>query len=146
MTGLDTYTTQKAIYQYLVDNIGFDVVDSEWPDAAAPHLTNGVLVPYVVTRFGDALANGQQQSFGGPVWDGYYCPMQVLSVGTTGFESLELATKVNKLLIGWTPDDNSGPLTKDFGGGSMAIKAPNSKPAIFVAITAFRFATNMQTP
>lgn len=146
MSGLDTYTTQQTIFDYLSANLGFDVVDSEVPDAGSVILTNGVLVPYVVVRFGDALANGQQMSFGGPVYDGYYSPMMVLCVAPSGLEALELSSAVNKLLIGWTPDANSGPLTKDFGGGSMAIKAPNSKPSFFVAITAFRFLTNMQTP
>jgi len=146
MSGLDTYTTQKATFDYLTANLDFDVVDTEVPDADSVRLVSGVLVPYVVVRFGDALANGQQMSFGGPVHDGYYSPMQVISVARSGLEALELGTKVNKLLIGYTPDANSGPITKDFGGGSMAIKAPNSKPSFFVAITAFRFLTNMQTP
>lgn len=146
MTGLNTYTTQKAIFDYLTANLDFDVVDTEVPDADSVRLVSGVLVPYVVVRFGDALANGQQMSFGGPVHDGYYSPMMALSVAPSGLESLELASKVNQLLIGYTPDANSGPITKDFGGGSMSIKAPNSKPSFFVAITAFRFLTNMQTP
>lgn len=142
--GLNTFATQKNIFEYLKANLDFDVVDTEIPDSTTVQRVNGELIPYVVVRFSDSLANGQQQSFGGPRHDGYYGLAQMICVARTGMESLELASAVNNLLIGYTPDANSGPLTKDFGGGSFNIRGVNTSPSFVVSIVAFRFLTNLK--
>jgi hypothetical protein len=145
MTGLDVYTSQQAIYDYLVGEIApLEVLDAEIPDSETVHLVNGVLKPYVVIRFSDTLKASGQASFGGPTKDGYYSLVQTLSVAPTGLKALELAGKVNRKMIGYQPTTNDGPIEKDFGGGSYGIKGVNSKPSFFVAIAAFRFLTNLQ--
>jgi len=145
MTGLDLYTSQKAIHDYLVAEIApLEVLDTEIPDSDTVHLVNGELKPYVVVRFSDTLKASGQASFGGPRRDGYYSLVQTLSVASTGLKALELASKVNGKMIGYQPTPNDGPIEKDFGGGSFAIKGVNTKPSFFVAIAAFRYLTNLQ--
>ena len=143
MTGLDIYTSQQAIFDYLTEQIPWEVADAEIPDAENVHLVNGMLKPYVVVRFSDTLKASGQASFGGPRRDGYFGLMQTLSVAPTGLKALELASLVNDKMIGYQPTPNDGPIEKDFGGGSYAIKSVNSKPSFFVAIAAFRFLTNL---
>jgi len=143
--GLNTYATQKGIFDHLTAEVPWQVVDSEVPDSETVLLTNGVLKPYVVLRFSDSLAASGQNSFGGPVQDGYYSLFQALCVAPTGMKALELQSLCNIKLLGYQADSNSGPVTKDFGGGSMAIKGVNSSPSFFVAISGYRFLTNMAT-
>lgn len=142
--GLNVYATQKNLFDYATAQIPWEVVDAEIPDAETVRLVNGVLKPYVVMRFSDMLKAGGQTSFGGPRWDGYYSLVQMICVATTGLKAQELQSLVNEKMIGYTPDANAGPLEKDFGGGSMNIKAKGSVPGFFVSIAAFRFLTNLQ--
>lgn len=143
--GLNTFATQKNIFDYLVAEIPWNVIDAEIPDADNIHDVNGTITPYVVVRFSDMLKASGQNSFGGGRQDGYYSLVQVLCVADTGLHALELASLVNAKMIGYTPDANSGPLEKDFGGGSYTIKGVNTKPSAFVSISAFRYLTNMHT-
>src|SRR6185437_3595227 len=101
----------------------------EVPDAYNLHLVNGQLDPYVVIRFSDSLKASGQTSFGGPRQDGYYGLVLVICVGANDDEALELQSMCNAAMIGYKVDDNSGPIEKDFGGGSYAIKGVNSSPS-----------------
>lgn len=146
MTGLNLYTTQQTLFDYIDAQIPWKVVDAEVPDADTVLMVEGEIEPYVVVRFSDLLGASGQNSFGGPTYDGYYSLFQCICVGSTGLEALHLQSQVNTSLIGHVPDVNSGPITKDFGGGSLAIKGVNTSPSFFVAISAFRYLTNMQIP
>lgn len=143
--GLNVYATQKGIFDYLSAEIPWEVVDAEVPDSETVLMVSGVIKPYVVLRFSDSLAASGQNSFGGPRQDGYYSLFQALCVAPTGLKALELSSLCNIKLLGWQPDVNSGPITKDFGGGSMAIKGVNTTPSFFVAISGYRYLTNMET-
>jgi hypothetical protein len=142
--GLNIYATQKTIKTYLQGALPWPVLGGEIPDAYNVRMVNGEVDSYAVVRFSDLLKASGQDSFGGPRQDGYYGLVQVISVAATDDEVLELASMVNNVMIGHVPDANSGPITKDFGGGSYDIKGVNSQPSFLVAITAFRFLTNME--
>jgi hypothetical protein len=143
--GLNVFATQQSIFDYITDNIPWEVIGGELPDAENIQLVNGVLKPYVVVRFSDSLKASGQASMGGPRQDGYYSLVQTLSVAAKDSDARELSSNLNMLLLGYTPDVNAGPLEKDFGGGAFSIKAVNSRPTAFVSIAAYRFLTNMQT-
>lgn len=143
--GLNVFATQKHLFEYLVSEVPWTVVAGEVPDSENVRMVNGVIEPYVVVRFSDILRVGGQGSFGGARLDGYYSLIQTVCIANSMFDSLELASLVNDKMLGYTADENSGMLTKDFGGGSFSIKGDNSRPTFFVSIAAFRFLTNLQT-
>lgn len=143
--GLNVFATQQTIITYLENNIGFDVVDGEIPDGTTVKMVNGTVIPYIVTRFSDVLATQNGSSFGGPKSDSYFSQFELIFVGPDGASVRELMSKTNTLLIGWTPDFNSGSITKPFGGGAYDIKGVNSSPSFIVAIAAYRFLTNLAT-
>lgn len=142
--GLNVFASQKAIFDYATAEIPWPVIDAEIPDSETVRMVNGVVQPYVVMRFSDSLAAGGQGSFGGVRQDGYYSLFQAVCVARTGLKALELASLCNDKFIGHQATTNDGPISKDFGGGSLTIKGVNTNPSFFVSITAFRFLTNLQ--
>ena len=142
--GLNVYASQQNIFDYVTAQIPWEVVDGEIPDNETVQMVNGIVKPYVVMRFSDMLAASGQNSFGGPKSDGYYSLFQAICVGPSAKSARELQSLCNLKLIGYQPDANAGPVTKDFGGGAMTIKGVNSTPSFFVSIAGFRFLTNMQ--
>ncbi len=145
-SGLDTLTTQDAVLAYAKEQIpAWPFEEGEWPDALTPEMQNAVLDGYVLVRFTDALLpNTSDQNFGGPVYDGYYGLIQFQCASASPRDARTIMNKVNQVFIGWTPDENTGLLTKQFGGGAYTIPATNSSPQFSVAICSFRYQSNMQ--
>lgn len=142
--GLNVYASQQAIFDFATANIPWTVIDGEVPDSDTVLMENGVLQPYVVMRFSDMLSAGGQASFGGVRQDGYYSLFQAICVAPRALQALELGSLCNDIFLGHQPTTNDGPISKDFGGGSLTIKGVNSTPTFFVSIVAYRFLTNMQ--
>lgn len=142
--GLNVYASQKAIFDYAQAEIPWDVIDGEVPDSATVQMVNGMVQPYVVMRFSDMLSAGGQGSFGGVRQDGYYSLFQAICVAPRALQALELGSLCNNIFLGYQPTTNDGPISKDFGGGSLTIRGVNSTPTFFVSIVAYRYLTNLQ--
>lgn len=143
MAGIDLYPIQQAIKAALIAEIPWRVVSGGVPTAETLERTDGRLQPYVVLRFADLMpAATRQGSFGGALHDGYYSYVDGLCVAETDDEARELASLVNAKLLGRT-FPNTDQLRRNFGGGMYAVESGNRLPEAYVAVTSFRFNTNI---
>lgn len=142
MTGIDLYSTQQAIFNYIVTQIPWEVVDSQVPDAESLAATNGIADPYVSVRFSQMLPTSGGTSFNGPLYDEYYSYVDFLCIAPTAQEARELASFVDRNILGHA-FPNTGALKPQFGGGQFAISLDTQHPLAFVAITAYRYSLNL---
>lgn len=142
MAGIDLFPTQQAIKTALVDEIPWKVVSGGVPTAETLLRVDGVLNPYVVLRFSDLMPAARGGSVGGALYDAYYSYVDALCVGQTDDEARELASLVNAKLLGRI-FPNTDQIRRNFGGGMYAVESGNRLPEAFVAVTSFRFNTNV---
>jgi hypothetical protein len=144
MAGIDIYPTQQAIKAALVAEIPWEVVSGGVPtaDTITNRRVEGILNPYVVLRFADIMPGARGKSVAGPLYDEYYSYVDALCVGETDDEARELASLVNAKLLGRI-FPNTTALARNFGGGLYAVESGNRLPEAFVAVTSFRFNTNV---
>lgn len=143
--GLDLFSVQEEIKQYVTANIPFFVTTGGVPDASSVRQINGLVEPYVILRFSDSMPSSNDRSFGGPRLDGMYGYVDALCVAGGEDDTLarRLGSDVGKNLLGFKPY-NAGTLGKGYGGGSFYIAGENSKPLFWVGIVSFRFTTNSE--
>lgn len=143
--GLDLFSVQQEIKEYLIDSIPqFTVVSGGVPTAESLPFVNGALEPYVVLRFSDMMPTSGGGSWMGAQWDEYYSYVDGLCLGPTEDDARELANLVNSWMLG-KKLSNASAIKKNYGGGSFAIFAEaNRNPVAFVATTSFRFGTNVE--
>ncbi len=142
--GLDLFSVQQSIKQYLIDEIPqWRVTSGGIPTAESLPFVDGVLEPYVILRFSDMMPQSGGASFGGAKWDEYYSYCDALCLGQTDDDARELVSLVNSKLIG-APFYNASELGKNYGGGQYAIYSEaNRQPVAFIATSTFRYQTNI---
>lgn len=141
MTGIDNYSIQATIKQFAIDNINWYVTSGNVPDAKSLRYNDGVLDPYVIIRFSGMLPTSRGYSFNGALYDEYYSYFDVLCVAATDDEARELASVVDRLMIGKT-FPNTGEMRVQAGGGLFAISLDTQHPLAFIAINAYRYSLN----
>lgn len=143
--GLDVSGTQEAVFDYIVSNAptGYQVIEGDVMDAYTIEEVDGVRQTTLIVQFSDLLSSSGDQTFGGPVQDGYYFLTRVYAVAATAAKCRKARSVANQMLLG-VKLDNISAIHKEFGGGSYALGEANSKPIAFVAISAFRCLTNTQ--
>jgi len=143
MAGLDLFTLQELVKDYLVDKINWPVDTGATPEAENLQLIDGVLSPYVVLRFSDGMPAQSERgnSFGGALYDEYYTYVDALCVAAKDVEARALASIVNRTLLGKV-FENASEVKKAFGGGTFAVPDAQRKPVAFVAIVSFRMNYN----
>lgn len=144
----DTLSTQETIRTYLAAEAGVVVYDTEFPQVKDEPMDNGVPTAYIVMRSNDTIAPASGGSFGGARFGEYYTLFDFLVVAATPEEARELAfgvDGVNDILIGHTPDANSGELTKR-GGGQVFTSGDGTavRPSRYIARCSFRCSVNQQ--
>lgn len=144
MTGIDLFSTQQEILAYVQASIPQFVVESGGiPTAESLPFVDGVLEPYIVLRFSDDMPTSGGGSFMGAAYDEYYSYVDALCVGQSDTDARELANLVKTYLLG-KKFENSAPLKKNYGGGQFAIFSEASRqPLAFIAVSSYRFGTNM---
>lgn len=141
--GLDLFSVQQEIKEYLDAELPFFVTTGGVPDAYTVRQVDGYVEPYVILRYSDSMPSSNDKSFGGPRLDGMYGYVDALCIagGEDDTDARQLGSKVGGILLGYKPF-NAGAIGKGYGGGSFYIPGENSKPLFFVGIVAFRFTTN----
>lgn len=141
--GLDLFSVQQEIKNYLDSQIPFYVTSGGVPDAHTVRQVNGFVEPYVVLRFSDSMPTSNDASFGGPRLSGMYGYVDAICIagGDDDDDARQLGSIVGSTMLGFTPH-NAGSIGKAYGGGSFYIPGENSKPLFFVGIVSFRFTTN----
>lgn len=144
MAGLDLYSAQEEILQYLIDSApdGYQVMEGDVPDAQTIEEVGGVSQPIWVIQFSDMLARSGDGSFGGPQWDGYYSMFRIYSLGSTPRLARKANNVANSIILGKSLPNVSA-MGKEWGGGSYAIGEANSRPLAYVLLSAFQFNTNI---
>lgn len=143
----DLYTTQQAIWNYLVAEADFQIFDTNFPEGEIePRTDAGTLDPYAVVRFNDSVRVPRQGAVGGARYDEMYSLVDVLCVAGSPEEAREIAyglDGVNDILLGFVPTD-AGELTKA-GGGQVFVQADSTgtRPIRYIARTSYRYLVNM---
>lgn len=145
MTGINLFSVQQAIKQYLKDSIPLYSVESgATPTAESLPIVDGILEPLVILRFSDMMPSAGEGSFNGALYSGYYSYVDALCVGQTDDDARELAGIVNSFMLGKV-FPNAGELRKNYGGGQFAIVSEAGRqPVAFVAVTSYRYIINME--
>ena len=145
MTGLDLAAVQVAIFDYIDTELPNLTVESGGiPTAESLPFVDGRLEPYVIVRFTDMMPSANEGSFMGPTHDGYYSMVDALCIAEDATTALQVASVVNRILIG-KKFDNTSTLGKSWGGGRYAIfSEANRQPVAYVAGASFRYSTNVK--
>jgi hypothetical protein len=146
---MDLYTTQQSIFNYLVANADFQVIDTEIPQAGSemePISDTGYPAAYAVVRFNDDTKWPLGGAVGGPRHDETYSLVDILCVGPTPTEARDVAyaeAGVKDILLGFVPT-GGGPLTKAGGGQVFTVgDGTATLPRRYIARVSFRYNTNM---
>jgi hypothetical protein len=144
---MDLTPVQAAIKAKAEAEYGLDsVFEVDFPDALDEPTTNGVMDEYVVLRFNSPNPTAGDESFGGARHDGRYTLVDMLAVGATPSDAINLAYGPGGLtdtFNGFKPTDDAGEM-KD-GGGTVFVRAgdSSSKPRRFIAHVSFRVPVNL---
>lgn len=141
------YATQQSIWNHLVAEADFAVFDTNYPEGdLEPTNDAGVLEPYAVLRFNDAVKIAQKGAVSGARNDEMYSLVDILCVAGSPEEARDLAWNldgVNDILLGFVPTDG-GELNKSGGGQVFAIgDGSGTRPTRYVARCSFRYLINM---
>lgn len=142
MAGIDIFPAQQAIKAYVTAEVPWQVVSGGVPTADTLLRVEGLLNPYVVLRFSDLMPAARGGSVAGASHDEYYSYVDALCVGETDDDARELTSLVNAKLLGRS-FPNTTQLSRNFGGGLYAVESGNRLPEAYVAVTSFRFNTNV---
>lgn len=148
MSGNDLVTAQNLIRDYIKATLNWPVETGGVPDATTVRQVNGVVDPYVVLRFSDQMPASGDGSFGGARYDGYYSYLDAICVcgpdkDISDGDARALMTRVNRILLG-QKFENTGQLSKAYGGGVFVLPQNNSIPLAYLGICSFRFNVNVE--
>jgi hypothetical protein len=145
MGGIDLYSVQQEIYQYVKTAIPQFLVETGGiPTAESLPFENGRLEPYIILRFSDMMPQQGGGSFGGARFDEQYSYVDALCLAETDTLARELAALVNAKMMGHSVA-NSSELGKTWGGGQFAIPSEsNRSPVAYIVTASYRYTTNVE--
>jgi hypothetical protein len=144
--GIDIVTVQDNITaQVKIIAPNTPVYEDTIPDdAQLPRDNQGLLVPYIVLRYGPIRPSYTGKGMAGPRHDEYYATVDVMAVSSKGRRSRQINGAVVSNLIGFKPDGAS-PISMRTDAGDPAqfvVSSNEARPTQMVSSTRLKFNLN----
>lgn len=150
MAGLDLFSIQQDIEDYVRDRLSTDPWDYEVYTGAVPEaetlvMRDGVLQPYVVLRFSELMPVGRGSTWAGTEEHEFYSYVDAMCVARTDTDARQLSGMMNRIMLGKI-FPNTGEIRKIYGGGTFAVPDAKRIPVAFLSLASFAFNTNLTNP
>lgn len=135
-------TIETDIITAKVDSEFAQPVYESIPDGTLTTYTNGKVNPYIAMDYGTPAATFEGRSIVGEAKQPFNIRVILSAVAPTSNLARKLTSKGARVLTGFQPSVNAGPL-RLVGGGGYTIQFDETKPTVYVSELYFVFIDNL---